>query len=97
MIAYEKYREELVKAIGVHIPRAKIYIYGKDIEGPYLSTADVHLWLDIEEKIDEETMKKVREEIKRSPVPFEVEVADVHTLTDKDREQIIMRGILWEG
>ena len=92
---FERYRKELVGIIQKTIPHCTIYLFGSRARNQHRSGADIDLALDAGHPIPFNTLLKIYGEIEHTTLPLEVDLVDIHNVTEEMLHQIHAEKIKW--
>ena len=92
-----EYKEKLVEVITKYLPNTKIYLYGSRSTGTHRPMSDIDLAIDLGEKIKKEIMADINKSIEDLHLSLEVEIVDMHSITQWHLERIEREKILWGG
>ena len=91
-----EYKKKLVVVITNYLPNAKIYLYGSRSTGTHRPTSDIDLAIDAGEKINKEVMDNINKGVEGLHLSLEVEIVDMHDITQGHLERIEREKVLWE-
>ncbi len=91
------YKSELISIIEKHLHKCKIYLFGSRADGTNRLGSDIDLAIDCDEKIDNFSLIKIRNDIEDSTIPFLVDVLDIHGISIELKNKILRDGILWKS
>lgn len=94
---HEKYKSFLIKIIHKYLPNCKIYLFGSRARKTHRSGADIDLALDIEEKIHFKKLFEIQDKIEESNLPLFVDLVDLHSASEKLKNEVKNEGILWKS
>lgn len=91
----ERYKSKLIEIIHKHIPQCKIYLFGSFARGSQGQGSDIDLGLDNKKIIPLRLIGNIKEAIEDSTIPYNVDVVDVHSVSETMKHEILDKGILW--
>jgi uncharacterized protein len=92
-----EYKKKLVVVITNYLPNAKIYLYGSRSTGTHRPTSDIDLAIDAGEKIHKEVMANINKSVEDLHLSLEVEIVDMHSITQGHLERIEREKVLWSS
>lgn len=92
----EHYKTKMLEIIQLHLPTAKIYLYGSRARNENRKGSDIDIALDTGNVIDIKIMWKIEEAIEDSTIPFFVDVIDLNNISSKFRERIEKDMVPWK-
>ena len=93
---FEKYKKKLLEIIAKQLTECKVYLFGSRARGIYQPGADIDLALDAGKPIDFRVLFKIQDEIEDSTIPLMVDLVDLHSVSDKLRNEVKKEGVLWK-
>jgi len=90
-----EYKEKLTQEIRGHLPGAAIYLYGSRATGTHRPTSDIDLAVDSGKKISSKVMEAINKGIEGLQLSLEVEVVDMHAITQGHFERVEREKIVW--
>lgn len=88
-------KETIIKITTTYLPKATIYLFGSRARQDNSPEADIDIALDIGSTIDPFVLSSIKELIDESTIPFSVDVVDIHTVSQKLKNNILKDGIIW--
>ena len=93
----QKYKKILLDIIKKHLPKSKVYLFGSRSTKTHQEGSDIDLAVDNEKSINLKTIFKIQAEIEQTSIPLFVDIVDLHTASEKLKNEIKNEGILWEN
>ncbi|MCK4517627.1 nucleotidyltransferase domain-containing protein [Candidatus Babeliales bacterium] len=92
----ETYKAKLIELIAKHLPNAKIYLYGSRARNEETKYSDIDIAIDTGENADKHKMALIRLSLDDLNIPFEVDVVDLHNVSEKMQKNIRNEGVSWK-
>lgn len=82
---------EIIKSIRLHLPKAKIFVFGSRVTGAHRKYSDLDIALDTGSPIDLAILTRIKERLSQSNIPILVDIVDYRSVSD-DFKSIIDQG-----
>lgn len=92
---FERYRKKLVAIIRNAIPDCKIYLFGSRARKTHRPGADIDIALDAGQPICMDILLTLYGEIEETTIPVNVDLVDMHNISDDMLAQIQAEKITW--
>ena len=92
-----RYKEAIIKALEYHFPRAKIILFGSRARGSNQSGADIDIAIDTGSQLKLRDMSRARTTLENLFIPLEVDLVDLHGISDELKQVIQNEGLLWKN
>ena len=93
----ERHKNKLLEIIHKELPGCKVYLFGSRARGDHQEGSDIDLALDIGRPLEIREIGRIKEKIEETTIPQTVDIADLHTASEKFKQEIENEGILWEN
>ena len=93
-----KYKNEIIRALDYHFPQQKkIILFGSRAEGTQKQGSDIDIAIDIGEPLKLRDLARARITLENLPIPFEIDIVDMHSIPEELKKMIIEKGIVWKN
>jgi predicted nucleotidyltransferase len=72
-----------------------VYLFGSWASGTQRRTSDIDIAVDPHQRLPEDLLATLREQLEESPIPYRVEVVDLRDVDRTFRQAVIRQGIRW--
>ncbi|KKQ32377.1 MAG: polymerase beta domain protein region protein [candidate division TM6 bacterium GW2011_GWF2_37_49] len=86
----------LINIIKEQLPNAKICLFGSRARNDNKPKSDIDLAIDIGQKIESQTMSKIKENIEECIIPFTVDIVDINNVQNDFKIQILKDCMVWK-
>lgn len=93
----ENYKNIILKIIGKHLPKCKVYLFGSRARKTNLEGADIDIALNNGKLIDQKTLFAITNEVDESSLPIFVDIVDFHMTSDDMKKQILKDKVEWKS
>ncbi len=90
-------KEKIVRLINALLPEVKIYLYGSFARGTQQRWSDIDLALEMNEKINYNTIAEIKDILSASSIPFKFDIVDISSVSEEMRNQIIKDRVVWKN
>ncbi len=87
----------ILRALEYHFPGSKVYLFGSRARGTNRPGADIDLAIDIGSKADPHELNRARVTLEHLPIPFNVDIVDLHAVPQLLKDTILEEGIVWKN
>jgi predicted nucleotidyltransferase len=92
----ENDKKKIVAVITALIPEAHIYLFGSRARGTNTQYADIDIALDAGKSLPLRDIDELTSMLRESNIRYNIDVVDIHQVTDLMREQILKEKIVWK-
>ena len=82
------YKKILISIIRKYLSECKIYLFGSRARKTHSVGSDVDLAVDAGQKVDFRILRKIKDDIEESNIPYFVDIIDLHNVSEEFKESI---------
>ena len=92
-----KYKDQIIRALDYHFPQQKkIILFGSRAQGTNKVGSDIDIAIDTGAPINLGEMARARITLENLPIPFEIDIVDMHSIPEELKKVILHKGIVWK-
>lgn len=91
-----KYKDIIIKIIGIYHPDAKVYLFGSYARGTNEPGSDIDIAIDVGRKLTLSELRDPARLIKALPMSPRVDLVDLNRVPPKMKKEIVEEGTLWK-
>lgn len=95
MAVQEKHKTLLLKIIHKYLPDCKIWLFGSRAHEHERAGSDVDLALDTGKQIPLSVIIKIRLALQETTIPMDIDLVDLHSVSDAFKNEVLKEGVLW--
>ncbi len=93
----QEYKNLILKAIAYHYPDSKVILFGSRARGTHKPGSDIDVAIDTGEPIKLREMSRMRVTLENLPISLEIDIVDMHNISDEFKQIIANEGIVWKN
>ena len=93
----KEYKKMIIRAMNYHFPKAKVYLFGSRALGTHRPASDIDIAIDEGKRADYGELYRARITLENLPIPFFMDLVDMHAIPLELKEHILKTGILWKS
>lgn len=90
-----KYKDTLIAIIYKYIPGCAIYLFGSRAIDKEYAGSDIDIALDAGKAIDYKKLVAIQLDFDESTIPMEMDLVDLHTVSQELKNDVLREGIKW--
>ncbi len=95
MALNKKYKDELISIIHKHVPECVIYLFGSRATDKEYMGSDIDIALDTGKEIDHTKLLAIQLDFDETTIPMEMDLVDLHNVSQELKDDIFREGIKW--
>ena len=92
-----EHKDSIIKIIAAFYPEAKIYLFGSYARGNDTNTSDIDIAVDVGHKLGLREWSFLWNLLEALPTVQNIDLVDMHRISEKMREGILKEGIVWKS
>jgi len=89
-------QEIMMQLLTVLFPSATIYLFGSRARGDHTERSDIDIAIDLGRKMEIKEIAKARGVLEGLNLPWKIDVADMHSISQVMKELILKEGVIWK-
>jgi len=92
----EKYKSNIISIISDQLPNCTIFVFGSRAQHSNRSGSDIDIALDNEKKIESTIIRKIKDNLEDSTIPYFVDIIDLNNISEDFKSKIQSSLKLWK-
>lgn len=93
----KEYKDKILGILTVLFPKAKIYLFGSRARGTHSDRSDIDIAIDEGKPIEPRRIGEANNMFAESNIIYNIDVVDLHSISESMKEFIFKEGILWKS